>query len=116
MLAYGARARKTFARGGTIAILVVFWLYPGLGDYYFAYGLLALLSLYALEHLKEMRSAPVPANIIRIASVFMIILKSYPTAEYLSTVACVFFLLLKCSGLINEKLIRQELDHMDKSR
>ena len=121
--AYGERARITFARGGTTAILVVFRLYPELGDRYSAHGVLALLSPYALEYLKEVWSAPSPANVIRVTSVFMItlgclssILKAYPTAEYLSAVACVFFLLLRCSGLIDRKLLRQELDRMDKAR
>ena len=72
--AYGERARITFARGGTTAILVVFRLYPELGDRYSAHGVLALLSLYALEYLKEVWSVPSPANVIRITSAFMIIL------------------------------------------
>ena len=121
--AYGERARKTFARGGTMAILVVFCFYPELGDHYSAHGLLALLSLYAPEYLKETRSAPSPANVIRITSVSMIILgcpslilKAHPIAKYLSAVACVFFLLLRCSGLIDGKLIRQELDRVHKVR
>ena len=97
--------------------------HPELGDHYSAHGLLALISLYALEYPKEMWSASSPANVIRITSVFMrilgclsSILKAYPAAEYLSAVACVFFLLLRCSGLIDRKLLRQELDRMDKAR
>ena len=51
MPAYGERARKAFARGGTVAILVVSCFYPELGDRYSAHRLPALLSLYALEYL-----------------------------------------------------------------
>ena len=43
--------------------------HPELGDHYSAHGLLALISLYALEYPKEMWSAPSPANVIRITSV-----------------------------------------------
>ena len=39
MPAYGERARKAFARGGTTAILVVSCFYPELGDRYSAHRL-----------------------------------------------------------------------------